>query len=287
MPNAHTSVLSAIISSNTLFHFTRYIANIRGILQGGFKPNLSLEDLSCLGLDYKVTIPMVSFCDIPLSQTKAHMQYYGYYGIGLSKSWGQKNGISPVLYTYKGSPLTSSLTQSLSWIHTKYLEIEETDGVPQEAWALLASIQRADKKDTTPSDQYIELWDRLLKIQCLIKPYEGPFRKGNQSFPNVRFYDEREWRFVPELGRDLINYLLDENEYNKIAVRKKAANEIQKRSVLSFEPTDIKYIIIHRNEEILPMIKKIEDIKGDRYTQNEIKLLCSKIISAGQIATDF
>jgi hypothetical protein len=92
------------------------------------------------------------------------MQYYGYYGIGLSKSWGQKNGINPVLYTYKGSPLTTSLTQSLTWIHTRYLEIEETDPSSQELWASIASLQRAEKKDTTPSDQYVELWDRLLKI---------------------------------------------------------------------------------------------------------------------------
>ena len=74
------------ISSSTLFHFTSSIDYIRSILEDEFRPNLSLEDLSCLELQEKVAIPMVSFCDIPLSQTKAHMQYYGHYGIGLAKS---------------------------------------------------------------------------------------------------------------------------------------------------------------------------------------------------------
>jgi hypothetical protein len=255
-------------------------------LEEGFKPNLSLEDLSCLELGDKVTIPMVSFCDIPLSHTKTHMRYYGYYGIGLSKSWGQKNGINPVLYTYKGSPLTASLRQSLSWIHIRYLEIEEPAPVSPEAWAFIAPLARAETKDGTPANQYLELWDQLLRIQCLIKPYEGPFKRRNKSFKNVRFYDEREWRFVPELGQDLIKCLLNEEDYNNPTARSKADYKIQQARI-PFEPSDIKYIIVYHDEEILPMIKVIEKIKGDRYKGDPIKLLCSKIICADNIATDF
>jgi hypothetical protein len=282
MHNSYNQGLSVTISSNTLFHFTSGIDHIISIFKDRFfRPNLSLEDLSFLTIEEKVAIPMISFCDIPLSQTKAHMRVYGYYGIGLSKSWGQKNGVSPVLYTYQGSPLTASLSQCLVWTHIKYLDIEETP-IP-----LSAPIARAIRTDPRPGDEYLNLWDQLLRIQCFIKPYEGPLHRGSQSFPYIRFYDEREWRFVPELARDLFKYLLDESEYNNSATRKKANHEIQTRSRLYFEPTDIKYIIIAQEKEILTMIRRIEEIGGDHDTQNQLKVLSSKIISAERIAEDF
>ena len=111
--------------------------------------------------------------------------------------------------------------------------------------------------------------------------------RGSQSFSNIRFYDEREWRLVPELGADLFKYLLNENQYNDYATRKKANREIQSLSRICFYPSDIKYIIIARENEIPTMIKKIEEIGGDLYTQNKLKVMCSKIISAQRIAEDF
>jgi hypothetical protein len=259
------------------------------ILENVFRPNLSLEDLSCLQDGLKLAIPMVSFCDIPLSQTQTHMQFYGYYGIGLSKTWGQKKGVNPVLYAYKDSPLTAALSKCFSWTHRRYLAqpyLDDPTFLP-EFLALQASLDRAEKEDAIPDNEYLELWDELLAIQCFIKPYEGPFSRGSRSFRKVRFYDEREWRFVPELGGNLFKYLLDEDKYNNAQAREKANHEIQTRSRISFKPNDVKYIIVSKEKEILPMIKGIEEIKGDRFTQNEIKLLSSKIISAQQIAKDF
>ena len=277
------------ISSNTLFHFTSSIDNIKSILKEDFKPNLSLEDLSCIESEYKVTIPMVSFCDIHLSQTISHMQFYGNYGIGLSKSWGQKYGVNPVLYTYQGSPLTSSLSRCFKWTHSGYSKMRQAKmrDIPLEFWTIITTSNLAIRKKPGRRDQYLELWDQLLRIQCFIKPYEGPFQRGGQSFQNVRFYDEREWRFVPELGEDLYKYILYEEGYNNIPAREKANREIQTRSRISFEPADIKYIIVSCNAEILPMIKEIETIIGGRYTHDDVKLLNSKIITAEQISADF
>jgi hypothetical protein len=45
-------------------------------------------------------IPMVCFCDLPLSLIKKHVEEYGGYGIGLNKTWGVKNGVAPVIYTH-------------------------------------------------------------------------------------------------------------------------------------------------------------------------------------------
>src|SRR5229473_2461542 len=92
------------LSANTLFHFTSSLDNLINILTNEFHPNFCLENLSTLLKDpiLEMAIPMLSFCDIPLSQTGFHLSVYGDYGIGLTKSWGKQNGISPVLYTYPG-----------------------------------------------------------------------------------------------------------------------------------------------------------------------------------------
>jgi hypothetical protein len=281
MDNACNPDPPVTISSNTLFHFTCSIDHVISILEKDFRPNLSLEDLSCLGLQEKVAIPMVSFCDIPLSQAKAHISDYGRYGIGLSKSWGIQHGISPVIYTYQGSALTASLCKCLHWIHVNYLKAKPDPG------ALADYAPNITEQKKEQSAEYLKQWDQLLMIQCFLKPYEGPLHKKGKTIENVRFYNEREWRFVADLNGDLFNYLLNEKDYNDIATRKKANEEIQKRSRINFGYSDIKYIIVSRDEEILPLIKKVEEIRGDRYDSDQMKVLNSKIVTADQIIKDF
>jgi len=272
MQICHPNV-NATISSNTLFHFTSSIDHIRSILEDEFRPHFSLEDLSCIEpAGMKVAIPMVSFCDIRLSQTRSHMGYYGSYGIGLSKSWGIKNRVSPVLYTYQGSPLTASLNHCIMWAFKKYTDLNHSP---------YGNLEKIDLEK-----ELVQQWERLFRVVCFLKPYEGALQRPGQPSQDVRFYDEREWRFVPELDGDLFDYVLFEENYSKPTVRSKADQKIQQARI-PFEPSDIKYIIVLHHEEILPMIKVIEEIKGARYEGDPIKLLCSKIICADNVAEDF
>jgi hypothetical protein len=83
-----------MISSNTLFHFTDKRENLINILENEFRPHFCLENFNFFAHDmnyregFEIAIPMVCFCDIPLSQARIHMKHYGEYGIGLSKEWG-------------------------------------------------------------------------------------------------------------------------------------------------------------------------------------------------------
>jgi len=265
--------VNARISSNTLFHFTNSIDHIRSILEDEFRPHISLEDLSCIEpVGLKVAIPMVCFCDIPLSQTRSHMGYYGSYGIGMSKSWGIKNGVSPILYTYQSSPLSANLSSCIEWTFKKY--------------NALKSSPYDNSGEVDLEEEFVQHWKRLFRVVCFLKPYEGTFQRPGQLSEHVRFYDEREWRFVPELDGDLFDCLMSEEDYNNPTVLSKADQKLQKARI-SFEPDDIKFIIVYHDEEILPMIRVIEEIKGDRYEGDPIKLLCSKIICADNIAEDF
>ncbi len=91
----------SLISSDTLFHFTSSIANLTGILENEFKPHLSVEQFGHVlqhlpgstHIESESGIPMVCFCDIPLSQVGTHMDHYGPYAIGLNKSWGMEKGL--------------------------------------------------------------------------------------------------------------------------------------------------------------------------------------------------
>src|ERR1043166_5403919 len=87
------------VSANTLFHFTEK-SKLLNILEKGFFPKYHPEDLSNVTLDksiYKEAyVPMVCFCDLLLSQIKAHIDFYGDYGLGLRKKWGLREGISPI-----------------------------------------------------------------------------------------------------------------------------------------------------------------------------------------------
>ena len=86
--------------SHTLFHFTSQLAVLKSILKEGFWPKYCLEDVVWVAqeqLEY-VAFPMVCFCDIPLARIDEHVDFYGGFGVGLTKDWALRNGMNPVLY---------------------------------------------------------------------------------------------------------------------------------------------------------------------------------------------
>jgi hypothetical protein len=110
---------------------------------------------------------------------------------------------------------------------------------------------------------------------------------GRTVIPNVRFYNEREWRFVPQLANDDEHrFGLSQEGFLEETTRKQANVELADRSRISFEPNDIKYLIVRREEEIVPLIKEVETIKG-KYSYDDVRLLFSRLISAEQIRSDF
>lgn len=105
----------AILSSSSLFHYTKTLDTLIGILSSGFRfsnvrepyPQVGWGDspLTSLGLQRTyVNNKVVCFCDIPLTQALGHRKFYKSYAIGISKDWARQNSVTPVRYVHSNSP---------------------------------------------------------------------------------------------------------------------------------------------------------------------------------------
>ncbi|MBL0709893.1 MAG: hypothetical protein JJV99_02585, partial [Colwellia sp.] len=102
------------ISTNSIIHYTNSIDILTSILQEGFRIRYCSEILRLGNKGHsKAAHPMVSFCDIPLSDSIQHFEAYGEYGIGLSKKWAVNNGINPVIYIDKNLLISESISELL------------------------------------------------------------------------------------------------------------------------------------------------------------------------------
>jgi len=252
-----------VVSAKALFHFTRRFDRLVDILHYEFQPRYVLEDFATILPELKPSnqrqaIPMTCFCDIPISNIKNHIIHYGSYGIGLSKEWGEKNLLNPILYISEGSSVSNYLQQLFNEIGN--LE-ERRHGV----------------------------FPPFFESLSYLKPYKGTELNG-KIIPERTFYDEREWRYVPLLSE------MSESQFKAIRLTEEqhadedtlyeANTAIAETCKLKFEPTDIKYIIVDKEHERLPIIHAIQDAKR-RYSYDVVLELASKVWSVETILADF
>ena len=183
------------ISSNTLFHFTNTADNIIEIIKNGFKPRFCLEAFGpevIIGKVGKieVAIPMTCFCDLPLSKISTHLEFYGYYGIGLSKEWGQANGLTPITYIHDNSTQIKYLRQVGAIIFEVFGPKKTFNKLPMEIDPVIA----------------------LFELSAFFKQYSGQMWRIDK-YIDKRFYDEREWRYVPFIKTKEIQYRLNKDEF--------------------------------------------------------------------------
>lgn len=257
------------VSASTLFHFTDSLSNLESILTFTFYPRYCLEDYSSFYdgdiVDNLVYIPMVSFCDIPLSQINEHSLRYGKYAIGLSKNWANRNMINPLFYLTERSIQYDLLRQILGLSRKGLI---------------------SNKSELNSKAIFEQIGGRVNNFFRYFKPYRGTSNKEDRQ--EIVFYNEREWRYIPNVEEldqaDLPSMLfpddmygVDRNTYNR---------QLERNISLSFEPNDIEYIIVRSESERLEIAKKIQFIKR-RYSDDERLLLITKILSMEKIESDF
>ena len=240
------------ISANSLFHFTPREEFLRSILEKGFLPRYCLEsNFIMIDESKRWAIPMVCFCDIPLSNIKDHVSKYGTYGIGMTKEWGIKNGLSPILYTTKNSLLSNSLK------HQRKIIVQSIEN----------------------HEDISEIYDRSIYTTFFIKEYEGYQNKGDKFKKPIRFYDEREWRYVPSIMefKENTHIPMISNEIFDNKTKLEQFNEkLSKTCSLNFEPSDIRYIILPEENQIPKFIE-----------ENNIGNISNRVLSLEQIFSDF
>lgn len=243
------------LSPSTLFHFTNK-EGLKGILSNNFKLKYCLEKLPNGNDEGRIAIPMVSFCDIKISEISDHISKYGQYGIGLSKNWAIEKGLSPVFYQSLNSSFSTSLKSKISNI---LLGNRDEDAI-----------------------------DIIFDFLRLSKEYEGKLVRNRKIIEkNYRYADEREWRYVPKLNRNrnFPDFLLEE-DYNT-PTKKQIANRKLSNERLFFNANEIMYLIVKNDDDISDLISHIRNVKGKNYSYDEIDRLTTRIITCERILNDF
>ena len=116
------------ISSDNLHHFTHSFETLKSILLNGFYSHITEEDISFLLKhipNAKAGFPIVCFCDLTNNLLEIHKKQYGSYGLSLSKEWGIKNGINPVMYVSdKNAPVMNSFRKmQLTVLNEKFTDL--------------------------------------------------------------------------------------------------------------------------------------------------------------------
>lgn len=251
-------------SANTLFNFMQKIDYLYDKLENKrIMPRYVSEDVQYLNVPsfLKFQVPMTCFCDINLHKISLHARGdgtfsgYGDFAIAFSKDFALKNSITPIQYINDRAELFKALSSALNFA----LNFQKTD-----------------------EQNFEQITDYLVKALMFIKPLTG-----NQDNKPKNFHDEHEWRFVPNMnGTDMPQFLTNGNAckfYNEalLELMKKIDESGGKTDIcLNFEYSDIKYLIIDKEETRPEFIKWIMNLRN---TKNICEEECLDLISKIQI----
>lgn len=227
--------------TKSLFHFTKKLETLFLIIENGFWPRISFEDISWVGHKDLYGNPMVCFCDISISKLTDHTSFYGQYGIGMTREWGIRNGLNPLMYIANSSALSASLKN------------------------LMSNVNDGEKADTMIT---------LLHT----KPLSGRMVINDKSIEK-NFYEECEWRYLDTSTGGIFHSLIREKQEIEIENQKTLDN------FLKFEPSDIRYLLVEKEDDVIPLIDFINSML-DGFSQSELKILTTKIIILGEIRKD-
>lgn len=173
--------------------------------------------------------------------------------LGYQKKWAIDNGINPVLYIEQKSSLAKSLSRIIQIVRKKEIDAE--------------------------------LKIDIYRLKSFSKNYAGDITINGKETTDYKFYNEREWRFVPQqedIGNNpfsvsTLKYIKDKDKYN---------NAI-KDYRLKFSPKDISYIIVKKTSEIPELIKFLREKYDNKCTVRDLDILFTKICSTEQILSDY
>lgn len=300
------------INSSSLFHFTMSLNILKKIIINGLRYSFAYEVLpkevvlshvcSSLntsnlkndsGISNGVAIPMISFCDIPITRASQHIEKYGQYMIGFDKvnfTKAFENLINPVIYVH--SPNLSDAITKFGLEYTKAsneLFKMLTTKEPQKKYCSKSHQELLNNKEFKAKiDPFVQTRFLSNFLMGLVKPIEDETHY---------YYDEREWRlFLPENTNDISwiwGITKEEHDQNKnnwnIDLEKYEDGFIR----IPWECYDeyITHIVVSKDEEVDSLIELIMESNKIFGYENEFNYsrmkLISKITSFERIEKDF
>jgi hypothetical protein len=240
-------------SADYLFHYTNKLDHLISIMNDNFKPFYCLESLEHLNLtELKIegmAYPLVCFCDLPLGRHEEHKEKFGNYGIGMNKDWGIKNHLSAVVYSNKESMTALGLRVLIKMGHLLQKKLTEYE---------------------------FRAFNNSVSILIMnYKQYEGrSYDKKDKIFSKepTRFYNEREWRYIPfEVEGLKLN--LEIAEYQNSDILAKENKTIQANNRLMFNLNDVNFLFLNDETEIEPFLLQLKH----KYSAEEIDQIRKKI----------
>ncbi|MFJ7890380.1 abortive infection system antitoxin AbiGi family protein [Lysinibacillus xylanilyticus] len=262
--NEQSSFIRPKQSANVLFKFMNRLDYLKDIIKNeAIMPRYYEEMIDYLnieGID-KIAFPMSCFCDIHLNKLVYHMENYGYYGLGLSKVWGIKQGIQPIHYINTYSELRNDFSD------------------------IFNDIFKMSNEERTKHKVY---HDYLLHKLFFMKPIEGKMITSD-GYPHRNFHDEKEWRFIPSFKNvetDL-PMVVDQEQLNPKSYNAYSQGISQKTELwLKFEFEAIKYIIVNNQDDRKELIEFIIDHQIGE-SEYERHTLISKIMVFTELGEDW
>ncbi|WP_428224595.1 abortive infection system antitoxin AbiGi family protein [Flavobacterium sp.] len=255
------------LSSNCITHYTNEFSKLTKLLDGVIYGSYCKEILRYNGEVIPRFIPMISFCDMPIKTYTNVSSPYGKFGISLTKKWATENKLTPVLYIDKNSRLIDNLVTSMKNSLTT-LNIAN-------------QILKQNPKNIQITKNITKSLEYLSYSLMYTKHYEDELEREDFYNPNYRFYDEREWRYIPEFDCAVCELKQTEEEF--ITWRGNTKNKpILNQVKLNFKANDIENIIVENDENRNLLIEVIKKSKLD-FTDTSKEILISKILTIKQI----
>ena len=242
--------------TKTLFHFTKKLDVLMLILQEGFWPQYSLEDISWIdGGVPRLAWPMVSFCDIPLTRLREHTEFYGDFGVGLCREQWGPTGLNPLLYVSPDSMLKPSLRE------------------------LLLDVRKNPNERAITNAQ-------VVLAHC--KPLHGEMSVNGEK-KEKNFYSECEWRLFPWVdGKGSGNYgfTMMEEAFRTEQIRTDANLEMRRNRMFEVLPEEVRYLLVKSVEDV-PRLARFINEKLTHYPSDDLELLKTRIVVLEELSCDF
>jgi hypothetical protein len=232
-------------------------------------PSYSVESINIVRGDTEFIIPMISICDIPISQFINHIGVYGHYGVGFNRDWGLKHKFNPVIYIQSGSILSKSILGITEFFYEQQKIQDEFNAVTK------TEFKRWMGEQLLP----------VMQLMLYIKNYSGTYLRKKDgkkvSYRNYKYYDEREWRYIPDLLSNKV--FTESNDYDDYI--KTGGSSLLIKSALPVELDEIRYIILKDESDIEKLISELKSC--GKFTILQTEKLCTKILTMDRIKEDY